>query len=478
MEKSIIKNAIFNTINKGIQILFPLITTSYISRVLGPIGVGEISSVQNLTTYFTIFAALGIPSYGVRVISQTKKNQKLCNKAFTELFIINTISTLVCILLYFYILNMTYNIYNCTLALIFSSLIFFNFANIEWLYQGFEEYRYITIRSIFIKLLSLIFLFLLVKDEEDIVWYAVIICFGIGGNYILNLINLKKYVQLSFKDLSLNEHFSPIIIFFMSVIAIEIYSLLDITMLTVFVSKESVGYYTNATKIVKMVSGVLTSFAAVLLPRFSYYFSERNYKKIGELSRKFLNITILVGLPSSLGIFLLADQIVTILFGSLFSPVVLIIKILTPLIIFMPLSGGVFCQILLTSGREKLYFYSVGIGAVINAILNIILISKFMHNGAAIASVISEILVSLMMIIFSYKIVKIQFSIKEFSKIIISGLIMALVIFYISKIRYIKFPILLLILEVISGIIIYFFLLWRLKSKIMYEIVDKLLKKN
>lgn len=477
MKDSIINNAIFNVVNRGAQVIFPLVTTSYISHVLGPIGIGEISSTQNLTTYFTMFAALGIPSYGVRAISQTKTDKELCNKTFTELIFINTVSTIVCILLYLYVINITYNIYNYTLALIFSSLIFFNFANIEWLYQAFEEYRYITLRSIFIKLLSLIFLFLLVKDKEDVIWYAVIICFGIGGNYILNLINLKKYVQLSFKGLSLKKHFSPIIIFFMSVIAIEIYSLLDITMLTIFVSKESVGYYTNATKIVKMVSGILTSFTAVLLPRFSYYFSERNYKKIEELSRKFLNITLLIGLPSSLGIFLLADQIVSILFGNLFGSVVLIIKILAPLIIFMPLSGGIFCQILLTSGKEKLYFYCVVIGAVVNSILNIILISKFMHNGAAIASIISEALVSFMMMVFSCKIIKIQFSIKEFFKLIISGLIMILFVFYISKIGYKELPILLLILEVISGAIIYFFLLWILKSKIMYEIVDKLLKK-
>ena len=196
MGKSVSRNSAFSMINKGLSVVFPLVTVSYISRVLGAAGIGEVSSAQNLATYFSMAAALGIPSYGVRAIAQSKRDENSCNKTFSELFAINLISSIIATVVYLItVFCFKINNSNTALALIFSSIIVFNVINIEWVYQGYEEYEYIMIRSFVIKIVSLLLLFIFVRRKSDLVAYAFIICFGSIGNYVLNFINLKRYVK-------------------------------------------------------------------------------------------------------------------------------------------------------------------------------------------------------------------------------------------------------------------------------------------
>ena len=215
MSKSIAKNAVFNMGHNAVLVVFPLVTSAYVARTLGATGVGVVSSAQNLITYFTMIATLGIPSYGVRAIAQAKINKEECNKVFSELFIINFISTIFSLACYaMLILVLDKTLFSNSLHVIFASLIIMNIFNIEWLYQGFEEYKYITIRSISVKIISLILMFLFIKTEQDVNYYAIIICFGSVGNYLLNLSQLKKYVSITLKGLDLKRHFKAIFTFF------------------------------------------------------------------------------------------------------------------------------------------------------------------------------------------------------------------------------------------------------------------------
>lgn len=434
MDKSIARNAIFNVMYKGLSVIFPLVIVSYASRKLGADGIGVISSAQNLVTYFTMFAALGIPSYGVRVIAQTKKNKLECNKVFTELFLINLMSTLTCAILYFILI---YNL-NCQLTYlnyVFSILIFLNIFNVEWVFEAFEEYQYIALRSLIIKGISLLLLFMFVKDEADLFSYSLILCFGIGGNYILNLFKLTRYVNFDFRvsSLSCYKHLKVIMLFFGSVIAIELYSLLDVTMLTYMSDSYSVGYYSNAAKIVKMFANTVTSIGAVLLPRLSFYFMEKKHVEVEKVIQNFLNVIMLLALPACIGMILTADQITYILFGNEFIESASTVRILAPLIILMPLSGGIFGQILLTSGEEKKYLFCVSMGAILNIILNTIFISLWKQNGAAIASICTEFIVSLSMIWYSVKIIKIKISLSDVVKILISLIIVTFTVIIVKR---------------------------------------------
>lgn len=429
MGRSVSKNSAFSMVNKGLSVVFPLITVSYISRVLGAYGVGEVSSAQNLATYFSMAAALGIPSYGVRAIAQSRNNKNECNQTFSELFAINLISSLIATALYLIaVVFLKDSNSNFALSMVFSGIIIFNIINIEWVYQGFEEYEYITIRSLVIKIISLLLLFVFVRQKNDVVAYSFIICFGSIGNYVLNFINLKKYVRLCFHNIKLKKHIAPIMTFFVSVIAIEIYSLLDVSMLTAMSNSTCVGYYSNSTKIVKAVANTLTGISAVLMPRFSYLFSENKKNEIKKLSGQFLNVTFLISIPCCIGIILVANQIVEVLFGADFTPAISTIRILAILIILMPLSGGLFCQILLTSGKEKNYLFCVLSGTVVNALLNYIFIPIYTQNGAAIASVIAELTVSASMIIVSRKIIKVNLYYKDALSIFLASIFMTVIL--------------------------------------------------
>lgn len=478
MEKSVSKNSVFSMVNKGLSVIFPLITVAYVSRILGASGIGEVSSAQNLSTYFSMAAALGIPSYGVRAIAQSKKRKEECNKTFTELFTINFISTILALILYFIALYfLRENYHNTLLSFVFSGTIIFNVLNIEWVYQGFEEYGYITIRSFFVKLFSILLLFIFVRQRTDLVAYALIICFGTIGNYVLNFINLKKYVRFCWRNLMLKKHMIPIITFFVSVIAIEIYSLLDVSMLTTMSSAKNVGYYSNATKIVKAVANTLTGISAVLMPRFSYLFVENNKDEIKRLASKFLNVTFLISIPSCLGVILTADQIVSILLGEEFYPAVNTIRILSFLIVLMPLSGGVFCQLLLTSGKEKNYLFCVLCGTVVNAILNYIMIPTYIHNGAAIASVIAEFIVSFSMIIISMRVVRISMKRRDVLSIVFSSLFMIVCVLLVRQFSqdlliWVRFA-----LEVIVAISAYILGIFILKNSFSSEVISFIQKK-
>lgn len=472
MEKSIAKNAVFNMLYKALSVIFPLVIVSYASRKLGANGIGKVSSAQNLVTYFTMFAALGIPSYGVRAIAQSRKDKEKCNKTFTQLFIINLCSTCICTLLYFILLKFM-SIQVGILNYIFAILIVFNIFNVEWVYEGFEKYQYIAIRSFVVKGVSMLLLFMFVKNSSDIVPYTLIVCFGTVGNYFWNVVSLRKYVQLRFGLLDVKKHLKVIITFFGSVIAIELYSLIDITMLTYVTSSNVVGYYSNATKIVRMLANTITGIGAVMLPRLSMCFMERKFDDIKGIVKNFFNATLTLALPAAVGVALVSREIVLLLFGSEFAPAIPTIMILSPLIILMPLSGGIFGQLLLTSENEKKYLLCVSAGAVLNCILNYFFIPVGQHNGAALASIIAEVLVNLCMIIFSLKIIKIEIDKKEIIKTIFATIVMLVVLIIINILMNECSVMISLIVKIVVAVSVYFFILYVAKQKFICGLVKK-----
>lgn len=479
MGKSIAKNAAFNMLHNAVAVIFPLVTTTYISRVLGASGVGEVSSAQNLVLYFTLIATLGIPYYGVRAISQCRSDKKKCDKTFSELFAINFLSTMFALLCYIIcIFLIDGGLFNNSLHLIFSSLIIMSVFNIEWMYKGFEEYRYITIRGIIVKLVSLVLMFVFVKNDGDLYFYAAIICFGSVGNYILNMLKMRKYVKLHLKGLNLKCHMKAIMIFFASVVAIEIYTLLDVTMITYMCSPDNVGYYTNASKIVKIIANTITAIGAVLLPKLSIYFKQQNETVIKKLVNDFFDVITMFTIPCCIGIFITASEIVPVLFGDDFLPSITTMRVLCPLVLFLTLSGGIFSQILQSSGREKMFFFSVCGGALVNIILNAILINLWQQNGAALASVITEIIVNILMLFFCQKVIKIRYFSKNFLKSLLSSVLMIVFIFVARGCTYNLSSLIILLSEIALGVIGYILGLVISKHGMLVLVLNKFKRKK
>ena len=467
---SLFKNSIFNTMYRLLNALFPLVTASYVSHVIFASGVGKVASAQNIVQYFVLIASLGIPNYGVREIAKSRIDAEEKGKVFSELFILNLITTLLSITVYYcMVLGFTHFEPEKSLYLIVGVSIILNIFNVDWYYQGVEEYVYIAKRSIFVKIASIVCIFLFVKKPEDYINYALISVVALAGNYIFNIANLHKHrVRFVVKDINVCRHLKPVMILLCTTISIELYTLLDTTMITYFCSSEDVAYYSNSIKIVKMIIVVVTSLGTVLLPRLSRYVKEGNIEGCNKIVNTVLSILLFIFLPAGIGIILISDNLVPLLFGSTFLPAALTLKITALLIYALGFSNLFGTQILLSFGAEKKLLLCTIIGAVSNICMNLTFIPIYQENGAAVASVISEAIVTIMTFIFSRKMITYRINNRFFLISIIATVAMAVFVSVINLFVDNKFVN--LIIAISGAVLIYFGINTVLKNPILNDL--------
>ncbi|MCM8709408.1 flippase [Clostridium sp. SYSU_GA19001] len=393
-QKSLIKNYVYNVSLTLLNMLFPIITFPYVSRVIGAVGVGKVSYATSIVNIFLIFASLGIPVYGVREIAKARDNKIKLSKVFSEIFLINTIAGIVSSVVYYTaVLSLDYFWNERILFLLLGSLLILNIFSIDWMYQGLENYGFITIRSIMFKIISIVLLFLLVQNRGDYIIYGAISVIALSGANIVNIINSRKYIKIGFKNLDFKRHLKPILILFSSQVATNIYINLDSAMLGIISGDKYVGYYSAALKINRMVLGIVTSLGVVLLPRLAYYIKQDMKENFNILIEKSVQFILFLGLPSCVGLYALAPQIIRLFSGDEFIPAVPTMQITVFIIILIGLSNLTGIQILMPLGKERKLLISVIVGAVVDFILNLILIPIFNQNGTAIAFTIAEFLV-------------------------------------------------------------------------------------
>ncbi|WP_088188406.1 flippase [Desulfosporosinus sp. FKA] len=475
--KSLAKNSVYNVVYKLLNVLFPLLTATYVARVLLAAGVGKVSYAQNIVAYFTAIAALGIPNYGTKEIAMVRENKNKINKLFTELFLINFISTLVCTIAYYtMIFSVNYFQENIQLYIVVGFAIILNVINVDWFYQGIEEYAYIALRSFGVKLVSLFCIFMFIRTPEDISIYATIYCLGIGGNNIFNIINLKKHnVRFSIAAISVKRHLKPIFILLASVMAVGIYTMLDTTMIGIMCQDTNVGYYTNAMRLVKILISVVTAIGGVLLPRLSYYHSQGMNDECSKVVSKVFSIMLFLFLPCEIGLFLVAGQVMPLLFGESFAPGVMTLRLASLLIGTLGFSNLFGTQVLLTFGAEKKLLIATITGAVTNIVLNLILIPKLAQNGAVIASVISETLVTVVAVIFSSKYIKIYLNRKLIISLILASIGLATSVLCIQSV--VSNVIVKLSLSVVMGASVYMLINIATKNPIIGDVLAIVKKK-
>lgn len=472
-KKSLAFNSIYNTFYKALNAIFPLITSAYIARVLLADGVGKVSYAQNIVSYFAIVAYLGIPNYGTRELPKCN-NINSESKLFSELMVINSFSTTICLVAYYImIISVDYFRSDLKLYLVTGMTIAFNYLNVDWFYQGKEEFAYIAFRSFIVKILSLICILIFVRDKSDIIAYAMIYCLGIGGNNLFNILHLKKYnIRLILSGLSIKEHLKPVILLLQTSIAIELYTLLDTTMIGIICEDVNVAYYTNSTRIVKLLITIITAIGGVLLPRLSYFNAIGKQDECEKIVNRVFYIMLFLFLPSQVGLFLISDDLIPILFGNSFLPAVTTFKISTFLICTLGFSNLFGTQVLLTYNCEKKLLIATIVGALTNICLNLLLIPRFAQNGAAFASVISELCVTLLTYIYSRRYIKIFFYKRCLISQIVSVIILALIVYYMNILLAPVASIIRMCLAIIVGGISYLVTNICLKNPIFQEIVD------
>ncbi|MGI6094995.1 MAG: flippase [Lachnospiraceae bacterium] len=475
--KSLAKNSIYNVIYKGLNVVFPLATSMYVSRVLLSGGIGQVASAKNLVTYFTLLAALGLPTYGTKKIAENKDCKEKLERVFSELFLINLISTFICAIAYYSIvISVGKYRQDLFLYIIVGLQVVLNIFNIDWVYQGIEEYKYIMVRSFAIKIISFVFIVIFVRNQDDYLFYAFASVLGVALNYVLNVFHLRKILKFRLRGLNLQQHMKVLIVLFSSSIAVEIYTLSDITMLTMMTDKIHVGYYSNAINGIKTIKDMIVAVCAVFLPRLSYYYSQKIEDQFKALAEKGVKILLFFSLPAATGCFLLADKIVVILFGADFANAILTVRILTVSIVTIGISNFIGYQILVVVGKEKIMLIISSFGTIFNIFLNYFLIRNYAHNGAAIASATTEIIVCIMYLIAYNDIIGLRWFFKYFIKVAAASLCMAA---FVSITLMIHFPTLIsLVSSVIMGVVTYIFMSVILKNEMSILVLNKIHKSN
>lgn len=390
--KSLKMNFVMNVILTMSSFIFPLITFPYVSRILLPTGTGKVSFATSVVTYFSMFAQLGIPTYGIRACAKVRDNREELSKVVQELLCINLIMSIVSyVVLYMALYAVPRFQEEKALYVLLSFTIILTTIGMEWLYKALEQYTYITIRSVIFKFVALIAMFLLVHEQKDYVIYGGITIFAASASNIMNLINAHKYVDLRpIGNYDFKRHMKPILIFFAMSCATTIYTNLDTVMLGFMSTDTDVGYYNAAVKIKIILVSVVTSLGTVLLPRASYYIQQGKLDEFRRITKKALNFVVLIATPLMIYFIYYAKEGIYFLSGSAYAGAVVSMQVIMPTLLLIGITNILGIQILVPMGREKTVLYSEIAGAIVDIIVNALLIPKYASTGAAIGTLVAE----------------------------------------------------------------------------------------
>lgn len=478
MARSIKTNYIFNLINTVSSFIFPVITFPYASRIMLAEGIGLVNFYQSIIQYISLFTCLGIPMYAIREIAKVRDNPQECSKTTLEILSLHLFLTFLgYLIVYILCLTVTEVQANIPLFLILSLTLILTTIGCEWFYQGIEDFKYITIRGLIVKITAVIVLFTMVKTQEDILWYGGYCVIGVLGGNIFNFIRLKKFIHCThLKNLHPLRHLRPALHIFLLNLIVSLYVNLNSVMLGFLKDSESVGFFTAATRLSQMILGIASALGTVMLPRLSHLVANKDMSEFNRLAKKAVRFMFAITLPLSIGCFFIAPYIIPIFCGETYYPAINTLRIISPIIFFIGLSGVLGIQILYPQGQENKVIICTAIGALLNLILNFITIPLWSHLGAAISTLCAEVVVTISMIYIGKNFIPINWKEKPFRNYLLGGFIISIVFFLIQQINMGHW--LQLICSTIIGCIIYFGFLKYTNDYVYLELTRFLHKKN
>ena len=468
-EKSLKRNSLVNLAKTVLGLIFPLITFPYASRILGVENIGRGNFANSVMNYFVLLAGLGIANYAIREGAKIRDNQEAINTFCTEILIINIGSTLCSYLGVFLLLQIPVFQSYKSLLLLFSTTILFNVIGMNWLFNIYEEFVYITIRTILFQLISLALLLALVKEKTDFMIYAGILVLSSVGANVFNIFYSRKFVRFfPGQPYTIRKHLKPIFIIFGMSIASTIYLNLDMTMLGLQAGDYQTGLYTAASKLNKVVCNVIASVCAVFLPRLAYYLHMNRKEDFQTLVDKAFYYILGLTVPATAGMLVLSEEIVLVFSGTAFLDAVPAAMIKAPNIILSVINGFIAIQLFMPLNKEKESLYATIAGAVMNCILNYLMIPKWGAAGAALATICAEGSVFLICLIYLRKIYPLGNLAQETWKYLIGGAGILMTGLMIQKLELNLWIRILLITG--TGVLIYFVILICLKAKLVENI--------
>lgn len=387
-KKSVKKNFIYNTVLQIAILVVPFITTPYISRVLGADNIGKYSFSSAMVTYFTLIAALGTSTYGQRKIAFYRDDKELLSCAFWNTFVFRCIMSIISMILYTGYL-FVFDRLNA-LNIIVACNIFDVAIGVTWFFQGVEEFKKITLRSLCVRLILLIGVFVFVKNDNDLWKYAMLMmAASVFGNLIM-WVSIPKYIK-KVKQIHPFDGFKEICLIFLPTIAIQIYTILDKSMIGIITKSDYAnGCYEQSERIARLAITVVTSVGTVILPRVANLYHNHNLEEAKRFVYLAFRVVWMISMPIMLGLIAVSSVFIPLFLGDGFDDSIVLLCVFSFLVLAVSLAYIVGLSYLVPTNQQNIYTAAVTIAAGVNFLLNVLLIPKFSAFGAAISSVIAE----------------------------------------------------------------------------------------
>lgn len=413
-ETSIKKNFAYKSILTISTYLMNFITFPYVSRVLGVERIGLISFVDNTVNYFLLFATMGVTILGVREIATVKDDKNKCSSVYSNILGMNVLFTITTLIFYFILILIITDFYRYKeLFYIGGVKILFTAFLVEWYFTGIENFRYITVRSLFIKLLYVISVFILIRTKDDYILYFVMTVLVVVINAIINMIYIRKFTELLKGKLFSKKYIKQNLSLGIYSIMTSMYLTFNVMFLGFCSSNVEVGYYTTAFKLYSVVLGFFTAFTNVMLPRMTSLLAGGEQAKFQNLINKSFEAMCTFSIPLILCSSIMAPQIIYILSGPGYEGAITPMRIIMPAVLFVGIAQVLAVQILTPMHKDRILLLASIIGAFTSILINFTIVSTYQSIGSSIVLLCSEFIVTLVYIVYvSYmSIIKIPFNI-------------------------------------------------------------------
>lgn len=445
------KNLFFNIIYQILILFLPLVTSSYLAKVVGAEGIGRYSYAYSVALYFTYFTVLGLQKYGNRVIASVQNDKVERSKNFFEIYIMQAICFAICIVIY--IVYCSFLAGDKTIAFVMMVFVFSSLFDINWFFFGMEMFDKTVIRNTLVKVITTILIFVMVKTRNDVDKYAMIMSLG----YLVSQLSLWPYlrklvVKTKIEWKGIKKHFLPNLIMFLPVIAVSVYKIMDKIMLGLMSTKEIVGYYENAEKIINVPIAVVTALGTVMLPRVTALVSEKKDTEVSKFRDSAVLIVTAFTVAACFGIIGVADILSVWMWGKDFLMSGDVMKYLSVTLVFLGIGNVVRTQFLIPYKYDKIYIISAFLGAIINVIVNAILIPHYGAIGAAIGTICAEMLVCFYQLFMTRKELPLLKYLKNIIAFSIDGFIMFWVITIIPSFDSLFLT---LVIKILVGVVVY-----------------------
>ena len=465
-KKNIGKNIVYQTIYQILAVITPLITSPYVSRVLGAEGLGEYSFAWTNALYFTLFAMLGVANYGVRSIANVQNSKEQRSKVFWNIYSIQVFMT--CLMLVSYVIYISLFVSSNKIPAITQTIIIIGcLFDVNWYFFGVEKFKLTVTRNILIKVITVLSVLVFVNKRTGVLGYCLVMGMGTFlSNFALFPFLFKDVLFVKPKWMEIKQHIRPNVILFIPALATSVFHIMDKTMLGIISGNVSLGYYMNADKVINIPIGIINGLGTVYLPRITAMRNETDSEEIREELYKSLELHSFIIFALSFGLAAIAKEFSPLFFGPGFDPCASLIIAFSPAFIVKSYSSYFRTNILIPFNKEKQYTIAVITGALVNLIANALLIPHFHALGAVYGTVLAEIAVFTVQL---YKL-PIKFDFRPFMgntvPYFIIGALMAVAVRLVSRAS--LQPMILVSVEILTGgisFIISCFVFWKVSNK-------------